>query len=88
MKTVLLIVACCLLISSCKDGARSSGVQGRAVEIVLKDVTVRQYAGQKERFVFETRKLKLDEEAEVLEAPEGVAGSIRAGAFGKERKPK
>lgn len=88
MRTVLLIMACCLLIGSCKDNQKASGGQGRAVEIVLQDVTVRQYDGPKERLVFETRKLKLDEEAEVLEAPEGVSGSIRAGAFGEERKNK
>jgi hypothetical protein len=86
VRIVLLLVLSCLLIGSCKDGERSSPDGGRAVEIVLEDVTVRQYDGQKLRFEFATRKLKLDEETEVLEAPEGVSGSIQAGAFGEERK--
>jgi hypothetical protein len=81
-------MATCLLIGSCKDDVKSSGGQGQAVEIVLEDVTVRQYDRQKQRFVFKAKKLKLDQETEVLEAPEGVAGSIQAGAFPEERKPK
>ena len=88
MKTAFfLLMSVCLLVASCKDGGKSSPDGGRAVEIVLQDVTVRQYDGQKQRFEFETKKLKLDEETEVLEAPEGVSGSIQAGAFGEERKP-
>jgi hypothetical protein len=65
-----------------------SGGQGRAVEVVLEDVTVRQYQSGKQRFEFEAKKLKLDQETEVLEAPEGVSGSIKAEAFPEERKPK
>lgn len=88
MKTALLLMVSCLLIGSCKDGARVPGDGGRAVEIVLEGVTVRQYDGQKPRFMFETKKLKLDQETEVLEAPEGVSGSIQAGAFSDERTSK
>ena len=87
MRTALLLVMSCLLIGSCDDGEKPSKDGGRAVEIVLENVTVRQYDGQKQRFEFETRKLKLDEETEVLEAPGGVSGRIQAGAFGEERKP-
>ena len=87
MKTALLLAFSCLLIGSCKDGEKSSPDAGRAVEIVLQDVTVRQYHGETQRFEFETKKLELDEETEVLEAPEGVSGRIQAGAFGEERKP-
>jgi hypothetical protein len=81
-------MASCLLFGSCKGGEKSSEGKGRAVEIVLEDVTVRQYDRQEQRFVFKAKKLKLDQEAEVLEAPEGVAGSIQEGAFSEERKPK
>lgn len=87
MRIVLLLWLSCLLIGSCKEGEKSSADGGRAVEIVLEDVTVRQYDGQKQRFEFDAVKLKLDEETEVLEAPEGVSGSIQAGAFAEERKP-
>jgi len=83
-----LLAASCLLIGSCKDGGELPKDGVRAVEIVLEDVTVRQYDGQKQRFVFEARKLKLDEETEVLEAPEGVRGRIEAGAFSMERNDK
>jgi hypothetical protein len=83
-----LLAASCLLIGSCKGGGESPKPGGRAVEIVLEDVTVRQYDGQKQRFAFEAKKLKLDEETGVLEAPEGVRGRIEAGAFGKERNDK
>lgn len=87
MRAVLLLTASCLLIASCNGDAVSPGNQGRAVEIVLQDVTVRQYQGGNQRFVFEAKKLRLDRETEVLEAPEGVSGSIQAEAFEKERKP-
>ena len=88
MRAVLLLMVSCLLFGSCKGGAASPKDDGRAVEIVLEDVTVRQYQGRNQRFVFEARKLKLDQETEVLEAPEGVSGSIQAEAFPKEGKPK
>jgi hypothetical protein len=88
VRAVLLLMASCLLFGSCEDGAPLPKDDGRAVEIVLEDVAVRQYQGGKQRFVFEAKKLKFDQETEVLEAPEGVSGSIRAGAFSEERKPK
>ncbi len=89
MKEVFyLLAACCLLIGSCKGGGQPPKDGGRAVEIVLEDVTIRQYDGQKQRFAFEAKKLKLDEETGVLEAPEGVRGRIEAGAFRKERNDK
>jgi hypothetical protein len=84
----VLLMASCLLIGSCEDGAEPPRDGGRAVEIVLEDVTVRQYQGGKQRFEFETKKLKLDQETEVLEASEGVSGSIQSGAFSKERDRK
>jgi hypothetical protein len=84
---ILLLAASCLLIGSCKGDVPSPKDDGRAVEIVLEDVTVRQYQGGNQRFEFEAKKLKLDQETEVLEAPEGVSGSIQAGAFPGERKP-
>ena len=87
MKTAFFLLMSGCLLASCEDGGKSSADGGRAVEIVLQDVIVRQYDGQQQRFEFETKKLKLDEETEVLEAPEGVSGSIQAGAFGEERKP-
>jgi hypothetical protein len=88
VRAVLLLMANCLLIGSCKDDAVSSNGGRRAVEIVLEDVAVRQYQGGNQRFVFEAKRLKFDQETEVLEAPEGVSGSIQAGAFSEERKPK
>ena len=88
MRAVRLLMASCLLLGSCKGGTASPKDGGRAVEIVLEDVTVRQYHRQQRRFVFEARKLKLDQETEILEAPEGVSGSIQAGAFSEERNPK
>lgn len=84
----LLLAASCLLIGSCKDYKELPKNGGRVVEIVLEDATIRQYDGQKQRFAFEAKKLKLDEETGVLEAPEGVRGRIEAGAFRKERKDK
>jgi hypothetical protein len=86
--TVFLLAASCLLIGSCKGGGDLPQDGGRAVEIVLQDVTVRQYSGPNQRFLFETKKLRLDEETGVLEAPEGVRGRIEAGAFGEERNDK
>ena len=83
-----LLAASCLLFGSCTGGVEPPKDGRRAVEIVLQDVTVRQYHGQERRFTFEARKLKLDEETEVLEAPEGVRGSIQAGAFSAERNQK
>jgi hypothetical protein len=80
-----LLAASCLLFGSCKGIEEPPKDGGRAVEIVLEDVTVRQYDGQSQRFAFEAKKLKLDEETGVLEAPEGVRGRIGAGVFGEER---
>lgn len=87
-EAIFLLAASCLLIGSCKGGGDLPKDGGRAVEIVFEDVTVRQYDGQKQRFAFEAKKLKLDEETEVLEAREGVRGRIEAGAFGKGRNDK
>jgi hypothetical protein len=88
VKAALLLLSSCLLVVSCKGGAEAPGDGGRAVEIVLEGVTVRQYDGQQQRFTFEARKLLLEEETGVLQAPEGVSGSIQAGAFGGERNHK
>jgi len=85
VRTALLLTASCLLIASCKGGAKLPGDGGRAVEIVLEDVTVRQYQGGNQRFEFEAKKLTLNQETEVLEAFEGVSGSIEAEAFPQER---
>jgi hypothetical protein len=79
-----LLAAGCLLVGSCERGGEPPQEGGRTVEIVLKDVTVRQYGGEKQRFEFEARRLKLDEETEVLEAPQGVRGRIEAEAFHEE----
>lgn len=85
MKAAMFLLATgCLLIGSCKGAGEPPGENGRAVEIVLQDVTVRQYSRQKQRFEFEAPRLRLDQEAEVIEAPAGVRGRIEAGAFSKK----
>jgi hypothetical protein len=82
LKAVFLLLASgCLLCGSCAGGEESSQAGGRAVEIVLESVTVRQYRRQMRRFEFEARKLELDEETGVLKAPQGVWGRIEAEAF-------
>lgn len=85
----LFLAASCLLFCSCKGGS-SGPVQdgGRAVQIVLEDVTVRQYRHRELRFSFQARKLVLDEEAEVLEASAGIQGRIEAGAFPHKEEEK
>jgi len=81
LKKALLILALSFLLAGCQGPKVKSPDSGQAVEIVLEKVTARQYYNGKQRFEFRAEKLILDEQAEKLEARQGVSGRLESGMW-------
>lgn len=78
MKKALLILTLSFLLADCQGPKTKSPDSGQAVRIVLEKVTARQYKNGKQRFEFRAEKLILDEQAEKLEARQGVSGRLES----------
>jgi hypothetical protein len=83
---ILLLFIVILGPCACSPRAPGEADGTKAVQIELEEVTARQYRNGTLRFSFQAWTLKLDEQAQVLEASRNVTGRLEAGMWSRRNK--
>ena len=86
MKWCLLLLALMGLQFACGKPMRASRDGGGSVQIELRDVKVRQYNNDRLTFEFSAPRVVVEEELEVVRAPDGARGKFEESSWEEREK--
>lgn len=86
MRWCLLLFALLGLQFACAKPMRASSDAGGGVQIELRDVKIRQYNEDRLTFEFSAPRVVVEEEMEVLRAPDGARGKFEESSWEEREK--